>query len=67
MDMEQSELGKTTLDSRHIFFQLVGFEDGKDSSLKKAMALLNKLLLKDSGDCRKEHRRSSKSMIEFSR
>jgi len=32
----QSELGKTTIYSKDIFFQLVGFDDNKESTLNKA-------------------------------
>lgn len=64
----QSELGKTTLDSRHIFFQLVGFEDGKDSSLKKAMAALEQIIVERfGGDCEKSIVDPQNPMIEFSR
>ena len=39
----QSELGKTTLDSKDIFFQLVGF--GDDPSLNNAMAGIEDLII----------------------
>ena len=39
----QSELGKTTLDSKDIFFQLVGF--GDDPSLSNAMTVIEDLII----------------------
>ncbi len=40
----QSELGKTTIHSKHIFFQLVGFDDNKESALYKAMTDIENLV-----------------------
>jgi len=40
----QSELGKTTIDSNRIFFQLVGFEDHRDSAFSKAMEDIENLV-----------------------
>lgn len=40
----QSELGKTTVDSKDIFFQLVGFDDNKESTLNKAMEDIESLV-----------------------
>ncbi len=34
----QSELGKTTISSKDIFFQLVGFGDDQESALSRAMS-----------------------------
>lgn len=50
----QSELGKTTIDSKDVFFQLVGFDDNKESTLYKAMADIESLV-KDrfQGTCEK--------------
>lgn len=38
----QSELGKMTLDTKNVFFQLVGFEDGQRSPLINALESLEK-------------------------
>jgi len=40
----QSELGKTTTDSKDIFFQLVGFDDNQGSTLNKAMTDIESLV-----------------------
>lgn len=40
----QSELGKMTLNTRDVFFQLVGFEDNEGSPLTKALDSLEKLI-----------------------
>lgn len=40
----QSELGKTTIDSKNLFFQLVGFDDDKGASLNKAMEDIEHLI-----------------------
>lgn len=41
----QSELGKTTICSNNIFFQLVGFNNDKEDSLNKAMADIESLII----------------------
>lgn len=41
----QSELGKVTLDSKDIIFQLVGFNQGAPSQLSKAMSALEEILM----------------------
>lgn len=45
----QSELGKMTLNTKNIFFHLVGFEDLKNNKLKKALDSLEKLATKKCG------------------
>lgn len=40
----QSELGKMTLDTKDVFFQLVGFDDSEESPLIKALDSLEKLI-----------------------
>ena len=50
----QSELGKTTLDSTRIFFQLVGFGAGEDSPLVRAMTAIEYLIKnRFQGTCRR--------------
>lgn len=50
----QSELGKLTLDSHDVFFQLVGFEYGEGSSLYNAMEEINNLVIdRFQGSCKK--------------
>ena len=50
----QSELGKTTVNSKDIFFQLVGFDDNEESSLNKAMADIENLIVnRFQGTCKK--------------
>jgi len=50
----QSELGKTTIHSKDIFFQLVGFDDNKESTLKKAMEDIESLVVdRFQGTCEK--------------
>ncbi len=50
----QSELGKVTLDSSDVFFQLVGFEYEEGSSLYEAMNRIEELITnRFSGKCRK--------------
>ena len=41
----QSEIGKVTLDTRDVFFQLVGFEYHEESQLAKAMDSVEKLIV----------------------
>ncbi len=40
----QSELGKMTLDTKNVFFQLVGFEDSEASPLIRGLDSLEKLI-----------------------
>jgi len=62
----QSELGKTTIDSNEIFFQLVGFDDGQESTLNKAMDDIEQLVLKRfQGDCKKYIVDINNPSIEF--
>lgn len=50
----QSELGKITLDSRNVFFQLVGFEYDEGSPLYEAMNDIEDLVTnRFQGECRK--------------
>jgi DNA/RNA-binding domain of Phe-tRNA-synthetase-like protein len=50
----QSELGKTTVNSKNVIFQLVGFDDKKDSSLSKAMTDIESLIVnRFQGACKK--------------
>ncbi len=50
----QSELGKVMLDSRDVFFQLVGFEYEEGSSLYEAMNGIEELIInRFRGNCRK--------------
>ncbi len=45
----QSELGKMTLDTQNVFFQLVGFEDHEGSPLMQALHSLEELITKRFG------------------
>ncbi len=45
----QSELGKTTLDSHHIIFQLVGMAEDPEDSLVEAMAAIAEMVMLDFG------------------
>lgn len=45
----QSELGKTTLDSHHIIFQLVGMAEDPEDSLVEAMAAITEMVMFDFG------------------
>lgn len=50
----QSELGKTSIYSKNIFFQLVGFSDTEDSTLSKAMESIEALVVdRFQGTCEK--------------
>lgn len=50
----QSELGKMTLETKDVFFQLVGFEDGQGSNLKDALDFLEeKVLERFGGTCQR--------------
>jgi DNA/RNA-binding domain of Phe-tRNA-synthetase-like protein len=62
----QSELGKLTLDSSHVFFQLVGFEYADGSSLYEAMSDIEELVTnRFQGDCRKFLVDINNQFIEF--
>lgn len=62
----QSELGKTTVESNHLFFQLVGFEDGKGSTLINAMDAIEHLIEKRfNGSCERYIVDSTVQHIEF--
>lgn len=45
----QSELGKLTLDTKAVFFQLVGFEGGQEGQLASALNSLEKLVVERFG------------------
>ena len=45
----QSELGKTTLDSHQIIFQLVGMADDPENTLETAMKSIEKLVMEEFG------------------
>ncbi|MPW26509.1 hypothetical protein GC105_11975 [Alkalibaculum sp. M08DMB] len=50
----QSELGKTTLNSKNVFFQIVGFDDKQKSSLCKTMEDIEHLVInRFHGTCEK--------------
>lgn len=62
----QSELGKVTLDSSDIFFQLVGFEYEENSSLYNAMKDIEDLVVnRFRGSCKKYLVDVSSNSIEF--
>jgi DNA/RNA-binding domain of Phe-tRNA-synthetase-like protein len=62
----QSELGKTTIYSKKIFFQLVGFDDKEDSSLIKAMTDIECLIEnRFQGKCRKYIVDCNNTCIDF--
>ncbi|SET82823.1 hypothetical protein SAMN05660297_03631, partial [Natronincola peptidivorans] len=62
----QSELGKTTVDSKDIFFQLVGFDTGEDSPLYKAMTDIESLVInRFQGTCEKYIVDAKNRYIEF--
>ncbi len=62
----QSELGKVTLDSSDIFFQLVGFEYEENSSLYNAMKDIEDLVVnRFKGSCTKYLVDISNNSIEF--
>ena len=62
----QSELGKVTLDSSDIFFQLVGFEYEENSSLYNAMKDIEDLVvIRFKGSCTKYLVDISNNSIEF--
>ncbi|NLK64352.1 MAG: hypothetical protein GX289_04585 [Tissierellia bacterium] len=62
----QSELGKLTLDSKHVFFQLVGFEYEEGSSLYEAMKDIEELIInRFQGNCTKYLVDINNQSIEF--
>ncbi len=62
----QSELGKVTLKSSHIFFQLVGFEYEEGSTLYEAMSDIENLITnRFKGNCRKFLLDINNNSIEF--
>ena len=62
----QSELGKLTLDSSDVFFQLVGFDYAEDSSLYEAMKEIEDLVTnRFQGNCRKYLVDINNQSIEF--
>ena len=62
----QSELGKLTLDSKHVFFQLVGFEYEEGSSLYEAMKDIEELIInRFQGTCTKYLVDINNQSIEF--
>jgi DNA/RNA-binding domain of Phe-tRNA-synthetase-like protein len=62
----QSELGKTTVDSKDIFFQLVGFKGDEESTIYKAMDDIEKLIIERfEGECKKYIVDIDNNYIEF--
>jgi len=62
----QSELGKTTINSKDLFFQLVGFEDDKSASLNKAMEEIERLIIdRFGGTCKRYLVDQNNRCIEF--
>ncbi len=62
----QSELGKLTLDSHDVFFQLAGFEYGEGTSLYNAMEEIDNLIrIRFNGNCKKYIVDISNPSIEF--
>lgn len=62
----QSELGKTTLNSHHIIFQLVGMADDPENTLETAMSSIEKLVMDEFGGSCTSYRVSPDNMeIEF--
>lgn len=62
----QSELGKTTIDSKNLFFQLVGFDDDKGASLNKAMEDIEHLITERfQGSCERYIVDQNNRCIEF--
>jgi len=62
----QSELGKTTICSNNIFFQLVGFDDNKESTLNKAMEDIESLVVdRFQGTCEKYIVDANNTYIDF--
>ncbi|SMP60545.1 B3/B4 domain-containing protein [Anoxynatronum buryatiense] len=64
----QSELGKTTLASKDIIFQLVGFEDEPESSFRQALESIERLVVQRfQGTAEAYVVSSDHTMIEFDR
>ncbi|MFZ7102402.1 MAG: B3/4 domain-containing protein [Peptococcaceae bacterium] len=62
----QSELGKMTLDTRNVFFQLVGFADCAGSPLMQALDSLEELIANRlKGQCQRFIVKESRPEIEF--
>lgn len=62
----QSELGKMTLDTRDVFFQLTGFDDAEGSPLSNALDSLEELLKeKFGGTCKRFIVKPGNPEIEF--
>lgn len=62
----QSELGKTSIYSKDIFFQLVGFSDTEDSTLCKAMENIEALIVdRFQGTCEKYIVSSNNTYINY--
>ena len=62
----QSELGKMTLDTQDVFFQLVGFEDNEGSPLMQALSSLEQLITERfGGQYRRYIVKQSNPDIEF--
>lgn len=61
----QSELGKMTLDTTDVFFQLTGFSDEPDSPLLKALDSLEETLKEFGGTCQRFIVKPGNGSIEF--
>lgn len=62
----QSEQGKTTINSKDIFFQLVGFDNSSQATLTKAMADIESLIAnRFQGTCEKYIVDSNNTYIDF--
>ncbi|SMC33073.1 B3/B4 domain-containing protein [Sporomusa malonica] len=62
----QSELGKTTIDSKDIFFQLVGFDNDSKAALNKAMEDIENIVIdRFQGTCDKYIVDINNTCIEF--
>lgn len=62
----QSELGKTTINSKDIFFQLVGFDDSSEATLTKAMDDIERLVInRFQGTCERYVVDSNNPYINF--
>lgn len=62
----QSELGKTTVDSKYLIFQLVGFDNDKGATLNRAMEDIENLVIsRFQGSCEKHIVDLNNRCIEF--
>lgn len=62
----QSELGKTAINSKNIFFQLVGFDSDKEDTFNKAMEDIESLVLERfQGTCQKYVVDANHTTIDF--